>query len=129
MAFPQMYYLLLSAALAREGQAVVCRLIRGSSPTRWVAPKQHWGLGRAFPPAFRAGSSIGAGGAEESGAAKFWFRRRDAARSDRAAWAVQWLQAARWRGRRNLDLLISGPRITRFCHPRARARARPWSAG
>src|ERR1700694_1371644 len=27
---------------AREGQAVVCPLLRGSSPTRWVAPKQHW---------------------------------------------------------------------------------------
>src|SRR5437879_7649418 len=24
---------------AREGQAVVCPLLRGSSPTRWVAPK------------------------------------------------------------------------------------------
>src|SRR6266478_1284818 len=30
-------------ARAREGQAVVCPLLRGSSPTRWVAPKQHWG--------------------------------------------------------------------------------------
>src|SRR5665647_2028128 len=30
--------------LAREGAdglAVVCPLLRGSSPTRWVAPKQH----------------------------------------------------------------------------------------
>src|SRR5674476_538452 len=64
--------------LAREGadgQAVVCPLLRGSSPTRWVAPKQHRGLRRAFSPAFfglvlfipwRVG-------AEESGAAKFWF--------------------------------------------------------
>jgi hypothetical protein len=26
---------------AREGQAVVCPLLRGSSPTRGVAPKQH----------------------------------------------------------------------------------------
>ena len=45
--------------LAREGadgQAVVCPLLRGSSPTRGVAPKQHRGLGRAFTPAFRAGS-------------------------------------------------------------------------
>jgi hypothetical protein len=24
-----------------DGQAVVCPLLRGSSPTRWVAPKQH----------------------------------------------------------------------------------------
>src|SRR6266403_1118518 len=30
----------------------------------------------------------------------YWFRRRDAARPDRAAWAVQRLLAARWRGRR-----------------------------
>src|ERR1035437_6483350 len=37
---------------AREGQAVVCPLLRGSSPTRWVAPKQHRGLRRAFSPAF-----------------------------------------------------------------------------
>src|SRR5450759_445119 len=33
-------------------------------------------------------------GAEESGAAKYGFGRRDAARPARAAWAVQ---AARWR--------------------------------
>jgi hypothetical protein len=39
-----------------DGQAVVCPLLRGSSPTRGVAPKQHRGLGRAFTPAFRAGS-------------------------------------------------------------------------
>jgi hypothetical protein len=26
-----------------DGQAVVCPLLRGSSPTRWVAPKQHRG--------------------------------------------------------------------------------------
>src|SRR5258706_15348769 len=32
---------------AREGQAVVCPLLRGRSPTRSVAPKQHRGLGRA----------------------------------------------------------------------------------
>src|ERR1700724_601439 len=38
------------------GQAVVCPLLRGSSPTRGVAPKQPRGLGRAFTPAFRAGS-------------------------------------------------------------------------
>ena len=47
------------STLAREGadgQAVVGPLLRGSSPTRGVAPKQHRGLGRAFTPAFRAGS-------------------------------------------------------------------------
>jgi hypothetical protein len=31
-----------------DGQAVVCPLLRGSSPTRWVAPKQH--RGAAFNP-------------------------------------------------------------------------------
>src|SRR6202051_3221571 len=55
-----------------DGQAVVCPLLRGSSPTRGVAPKQHRGLRRAFSPAFfglvlfipwRVG-------AEEAGAAK-----------------------------------------------------------
>ena len=44
---------------AREGQAVVCPLLRGRSPTRSVAPKQHRGAfnllchphtrARAFP--------------------------------------------------------------------------------
>src|ERR1700675_1789577 len=29
-----------------DGQAVVCRLLRGSSPTRGVAPKQHRGTRR-----------------------------------------------------------------------------------
>src|SRR6202051_3549727 len=54
-------------------------------------------------------------GAEESGAAKYGFGRRDAARPARAAWAVQRLLAARWRGRRrrrrrfDLGLLISAP--------------------
>src|ERR1019366_6090204 len=35
-----------------DGQAVVCPLLRGSSATRGVAPKQHRGLRRAFSPAF-----------------------------------------------------------------------------
>src|ERR1700692_1096253 len=94
-----------------DGQAVVCPLLRGSSPTRGVAPKQHRGLRRAFSPAFfglvlfipwRVGAeeagaaksaimSYGFGGAvrvgaEESGAAKDGFGRRDAARPARAAW-------------------------------------------
>src|SRR5450759_1485918 len=54
---------LLCHPYAREGQAVVCPLLRGSSPTRGVAPKQHRGLRRAFSPAFRAGGiplSLGA---------------------------------------------------------------------
>src|ERR1700681_3408229 len=33
----------LSAREGADGQAVVCPLLRGSSPTRWVAPKQHRG--------------------------------------------------------------------------------------
>ena len=32
-------YGVLCHPYAREGQAVVCPLLRGSSPTRWVAPK------------------------------------------------------------------------------------------
>ena len=31
----------LHAREGADGQAVVCPLLRGSSPTRWVAPKQH----------------------------------------------------------------------------------------
>src|SRR5712675_1830930 len=53
---------------AREGQAVVCPLLRGRSPTRSVAPKQHRGLGRASLRHFGL-----ARGAEESGAAEFWI--------------------------------------------------------
>jgi hypothetical protein len=30
------------ARAGADGQAVVCPLLRGRSPTRWVAPKQHW---------------------------------------------------------------------------------------
>src|SRR5450759_235540 len=33
----------LHAREGADGQAVVCPLLRGSSPTRWVAPKQHRG--------------------------------------------------------------------------------------
>src|SRR5450759_2371531 len=35
-------YCHLRAREGADGQAVVCPLLRGSSPTRWVAPKQHW---------------------------------------------------------------------------------------
>ena len=49
-------FITLNAREGADGQAVVCPLLRGSSPTRGVAPKQHRGLGRAFTPAFRAGS-------------------------------------------------------------------------
>src|SRR5947209_850522 len=44
---------------AREGQAVVCPLLRGSSPTRWVAPKSAGILRRAFsPPNWRVGAEV-----------------------------------------------------------------------
>jgi hypothetical protein len=74
-----------------DGQAVVCPLLRGSSPTRGVAPKQHRGLGRAFTPAFRAGSlSLNplARGCRRICRGEIWkygFGRRDAARPARAA--------------------------------------------
>jgi hypothetical protein len=45
-------FITLSAREGADGQAVVCPLLRGSSPTRGVAPKQHRGLRRAFSPAF-----------------------------------------------------------------------------
>ena len=87
-----------------DGQAVVCPLLRGRSPTRGVAPKQHWGLRRTLSPAFRAGGMVllipwrvGAEGIWRGVILVYWFRRRDAARPARAAWAVQ---AARWKGRR-----------------------------
>src|SRR6202521_5649132 len=84
---PRLSYLSPLAREGADGQAGVCPLLRGSSPTRGVAPKQHRGLRRAFSPAFfglvlfipwRVG-------AEESGAAKDGFGRRDAARPARAA--------------------------------------------
>ena len=53
---PRLPYLFTLAREGADGQAVVCPLLRGSSPTRGVARKQHRGLGRAFTPAFRAGS-------------------------------------------------------------------------
>src|ERR1700681_4876098 len=75
----------LSAREGAAGQAVVCPLLRGSSPTRGVAPKQHRGLGRAFTPAFRAGSLYPlARGCRTSWRGEIWFRRRDAARPARA---------------------------------------------
>src|ERR1700693_3088691 len=39
---PRLPYLsLLRGREGADGQAVVCPLLRGSSPTRWVAPKRH----------------------------------------------------------------------------------------
>ena len=50
----------------------------------------------------------------------YWFRRRDAARGDRAGWAVPRRVVMIYWFRR--------PRFYPFYHPYARARARPWSA-
>src|SRR6202166_4552307 len=89
-----------------DGQAVVCPLLRGSSPTRGVAPKRHRGLRRAFTPAFRAGSLY------------------PLARGCRRIWRGEgWLRPARCcstgSGRLdldldllNLDLLISRARVS-----------------
>src|ERR1700691_6244153 len=92
-----------------DGQAVVCPLLRGSSPTRGVAPKQHRGLGRAFTPAFRAGSlslRICRG--------EIWFRPARCCSTSS--------------GRPDLDLMISRPRVT-LSSPSTRAlMARQWSA-
>ena len=38
---PRLPYLFTLAREGADGQAVVCPLLRGSSPTRGVAPKQH----------------------------------------------------------------------------------------
>src|ERR1700693_1816969 len=38
---PRLFYLSPLAREGADGQAVVCPLLRGSSPTRGVAPKQH----------------------------------------------------------------------------------------
>src|SRR5476649_1450995 len=65
----------LYAREGADGQAVVCPLLRGSSPTRGVAPKQHGGLRRAFSPAFRAGSLDPlARGCRTSWRGEKWFR-------------------------------------------------------
>src|SRR3981189_2453492 len=95
---------------AREGQAVVCPLLRGRSPTRSVAPKQHRGLRRAslWLPSARGCRRIWRGVVQI-----YWFRRRDAARPDRAAWAVP--------RRRSYDLLVSAAPL---CPPLSALRAR-----
>src|SRR6202795_4360671 len=101
-------------------QAVVCPLLRGSSPTRGVAPKQHRGLRRAFSPAFFGTGSLDplAGGCRtiwRGVILVYWFWRRDAARPDRAAWAVP--------RRRSYDLLVSAARVNLTYPPYARGGA------
>src|SRR5471032_287343 len=99
---------------ACEGQAVVCPLLRGSSPTRGVAPKQHRGLRRAFSPAFRAGGiplSLGA-----------WVPKNLARRSFGLL-----VSAARCCSTGS-GRLLRGPALTSFVTLTTRARARQWSA-
>ena len=72
-------------------------LLRGRSPTRSVAPKQQGGLGRASLRHF--GLARGCRRIWRGVVLVYWFRRRDAARGDRAAWAVP--------QRRSYDLLVS----------------------
>src|ERR1035438_3529526 len=68
-------FVTLYARAGADGQAGVCPLLRGSSPTRGVAPKQHRGLRRAFSPAFRAGSLYPlARGCRTSWRGEGWFR-------------------------------------------------------
>jgi hypothetical protein len=97
-----------TSPLAREGadgQAVVCPLLRGSSPTRGVAPKQHRGAPACFLSGiFRAGSLY------------------PLARGCRTSWRGEgWFRPARCcstgSGRLDLDLLISGPRVNLFSLP------------
>jgi hypothetical protein len=107
-----------------DGQAVVCPLLRGSSPTRGVAPKR--GLGRALTPAFRAGSLYPlARGCRRSWRGEGWFRPGRCCSTGS--------------GRLDLDLMISGAALTFSVTLYARARAfpqfsvpalmaRPWSA-
>ena len=107
---------------AREGQAVGCPLLRGRSPTRSVAPKQHRGLGRASLRHF--GLARGCRRIWRGVSLVYWFRRRDAARGDLAAWAVP--------RRRSYDLLVSAaPRLPHLSPLRARGpgRGRPAATG
>src|SRR5215210_4734536 len=103
---------------AREGQAVVCPLLRaatGSLANAIGRAKTAEGLGRAFSPAFRARAWVPKNLARR--VLIYWFRRRDAARPDRAAMPRI--------GPANLSIVR--PRLP-LLSPSTRARARPWSA-
>jgi len=105
------------ARAGADGQAVVCPLLRGSSPPRGVAPKQHRGLRRAFSPwvpknlARRNMASAGAMLLDRlgpPGRGRGW-RQHD---GEVAGGAVA-----------DLGLLISGPRVNLNSRPlRARGR-------
>ena len=103
---PPLPYLFTLAREGADGQAVVCPLLRGSSPTRGVAPKQHRGLGRAFTPHFGWFSlSLGA-----------WVPKNLPRRN-----LEIWFRPARCcltgSGRLDLDLMILGPRVYLICSP------------
>ena len=66
---------------------MVCPLLRGRSPTRSVAPKPLRGLGRASL-RLRLGAWVPKNLARRTFLV-YWFRRRDAARPDRAAWRAR----------------------------------------
>src|ERR1700692_4658188 len=125
---PRLPYLSPLAREGADGQAVVCPLLRGSSPTRWVAPKRHRGLRRAFSPAFRAGSLYPlARGCRRSWRGEgcnygLWLRRRRQLRHDPIATARCCSTGS---GRLDLDLMISGPRVYLIYHPYARGRCWP----
>ena len=96
--------------LAREGadgQAVVCPLLRGSSPTRGVAPKQHRGARACFHSGISGWFSLSPGA---------WVPKNLPRRN-----LEIWFRPARCcstgSGRLDLDLMISGPRVNLFHHP------------
>src|ERR1700676_262302 len=102
----------LSITLTREGadgQAGVCPLLRGSSPTRWVAPKRHRGSPACFLSGiFRAGSLYPlARGCRRYWRGEAWFRPARCCSTGSGRLDLDLL---------NLDLLISGPRVYLICH-------------
>src|ERR1700692_941599 len=123
----------LSAREGADGQAVVCPLLRGSSPTRGVAPKRHRGLRRAFSPAFRAGSlyPLARGCRRARRRMQLWLMASAAPsaspRPDRNG--AMLLDRLGPPGFRFND--FGAPRLS-YLSPLARARAllaRPWAAG
>src|ERR1035437_8539258 len=93
-----------------DGQAVVCPLLRGSSPTRGVAPKQHRAPACFLSGIFRAGSLDPLA----RGCRRIWPARCCSTGSGRLDLDL-WFRPARCcstgSGRLDLDLLISGPRV------------------
>src|SRR6202035_1562720 len=97
------------ASRTREGaagQAVVCPLLRGSSPTRGVAPKQHRASGVLSLRHFSGWFSLSLGA---------WVPKNLARRRMVSAGAM--LSTGSGRLDLDLDLLISGPRVYLIYHP------------